>query len=109
MALKTFFPKGLYDPQPVPSWWEASAPLDQSSYEPFAGEAGCEVAGLSTAYCLAKDRSIEAQVPGGRAHRLGCLRAQRQLLLLRIRQGELDRLNKAPWFSRDPALLRQPG
>ncbi len=69
MALKTLFPEGLYNPAPVPSWWEASAPPDQSGYEPFEGEAESEVAiigggftGLSAAYHLAKEHGIEARV-----------------------------------------------
>jgi len=36
--------------------------LDWSNHAPLAGEAGCEVAGLSTTYRLAKDHGIEAQV-----------------------------------------------
>ncbi len=69
MALKTLFPEALYRPTPVPSWWEASAPPDQSGFGPLEGEAEAEVAiigggftGLSAAYHLAKEQGIQARV-----------------------------------------------
>ncbi|MEQ8654147.1 MAG: FAD-binding oxidoreductase [Kiloniellales bacterium] len=69
MSLRTLYPEALYRPTPVPSWWEASAPPDQTGFAPLEGEASCDVAiigggftGLSAAYHLAKEHGIEARV-----------------------------------------------
>ena len=60
----------IYDfGQPVPSYWEATAPAPDPSLAPLSGEASCDVAiigggytGLSAALHLARDHGIEARV-----------------------------------------------
>jgi len=74
-ALRTLYHPSIYDPAPVPSYWEATAPADDPGWTPLEGEASCEVAiigggytGLSAALHLARDHGIEARVleAGGR-------------------------------------------
>ena len=68
--MRQLYHPDLYDvSQPVPSYWEDSAPLSQTGYAPLEGDAGCEVAiigggytGLSTALHLARDQGIEARL-----------------------------------------------
>lgn len=69
MPLKSLYGEALFDPKPVASWWEASAPPPQAGYEPLTRDETVEVAiigagytGLSCAYHLAKDHGIEALV-----------------------------------------------
>jgi glycine/D-amino acid oxidase-like deaminating enzyme len=59
----------MYDPAPVPSYWEATAPGDDPGWAPLEGDAECDVAiigggytGLSTALHLARDHGIDARV-----------------------------------------------
>lgn len=54
---------------PVPSYWEATAPVDQARYAPLEGEQSCDVAvigggytGLSLALHLARDYGIDVRV-----------------------------------------------
>ena len=69
MSLRTFYHSSVYDPAPVPSWWEASGHPSQEGYEPFEDDHTTEVAivgagfmGSSCAYHLAKEHGIEARV-----------------------------------------------
>lgn len=74
-APRTLYHPAVYDPAPVPSYWEATAPPDDPGWTPLEGESRCEVAivgggytGLSAALHLARDHGIEARVleAGGR-------------------------------------------
>ena len=54
---------------PVPSYWEATAPVDQTGYRPLEGEQSCDLAvigggytGLSLALHLARDYGIDVRV-----------------------------------------------
>jgi glycine/D-amino acid oxidase-like deaminating enzyme len=68
-ALKTLYHPAAYDPAPVPSYWEATAPGDDPAWRPLAGETDCDVAvigggytGLSAALHLARDHGVEVRV-----------------------------------------------
>ncbi len=68
-ALKTLYDASVYEPAPVASHWEATAPADPPDWRPLDGEARCDVAvigggytGLSAALHLARDHGIEVAV-----------------------------------------------
>ena len=68
-ALRTLYHPAAYDPAPVPSYWEATAPGDDPGWRPLAGEVDCDVAvigggytGLSAALHLARDHGVEVRV-----------------------------------------------
>jgi len=68
-ALKTLYHPSVYDPAPVPSHWEATAPTDPPDWRPLEGEESCDVAvigggytGLSAALHLARDHGIDVAV-----------------------------------------------
>jgi predicted flavoprotein YhiN len=59
----------MYDPAPVPSYWEATAPADDPGWTPLEGDAECDVAvigggytGLSAALHLARDHGVDVRV-----------------------------------------------
>lgn len=59
----------MYDPAPVPSHWQATAPADDPGWTPLEGQESCDVAiigggytGLSAALHLARDHGIDARV-----------------------------------------------
>ena len=67
--LKTLYHASMYDPAPVPSYWEATAPADDPAWVPLDGDAACDVAiigggytGLSAALHLARDHGIDVRV-----------------------------------------------
>lgn len=69
MTQRALYHASLYDPAPVPSWWEASAPPPQAGFGPLQGDREAEVAivgggftGLSCALHLAKEHGIQATV-----------------------------------------------
>lgn len=69
MTQRALYHDSLYDPAPVPSWWEASAPPPQAGFEPLQGDRDTEVAivgagftGLSCALHLAREHGIAATV-----------------------------------------------
>jgi len=74
-TLKTLYDPVAYDPAPVPSYWEATAPPDDPGWQPLEGEESCDVAvigggytGLSAALHLARDHGLDVAVleAGGR-------------------------------------------
>ncbi len=67
--LKTLYHPAMYDPAPVPSYWEATAPADDPAWIPLEGDTVCDVAiigggytGLSAALHLARDHGIDVRV-----------------------------------------------
>ncbi|MCK5273763.1 MAG: FAD-binding oxidoreductase, partial [Alphaproteobacteria bacterium] len=67
--LRTLYHPAMYDPAPVPSYWEATAPGDDPAWTPLDGEESCDVAvigggytGLSTALHLARDYGVDVRV-----------------------------------------------
>ena len=72
MTLRTLYHPAAYDPAPVPSYWQATAPADPADWRPLEGDAECDVAiigggytGLSAALTLARDHGIKAVVLEG--------------------------------------------
>lgn len=70
--LRTLYDPAMYDPAPVPSYWEATAPADDPAWVPLDGDDSCDVAiigggytGLSTALHLARDHGIDVRVLEG--------------------------------------------
>ena len=69
LSLRTLYHPSMYDPAPVPSYWEATAPRDDPGWTPLEGDAECDVAvigggytGLSTALHLARDHGVDVTV-----------------------------------------------
>ncbi|MEX0922839.1 MAG: FAD-binding oxidoreductase [Rhodovibrionaceae bacterium] len=68
--MKTLYHPEIYDDsQPVPSYWEASAPPPDFDETPLTGEESCEVAvigggytGVSAALHLAKDHGVDVRL-----------------------------------------------
>ena len=67
--LRTLYHPAMYDPAPVPSYWEATAPADDPAWAPLEGDAECDVAvigggytGLSAALHLARDHGVDVRV-----------------------------------------------
>ena len=74
-SLRTLYHPAMYDPAPVPSYWEATAPGDDPGWQPLEGDVDCDVAiigggytGLSAALHLARDHGVDVRVleAGGR-------------------------------------------
>ena len=68
--MSTLYHASIYDDsQPVPSYWEATAPRDQDDHAPLQGDEHCDVAvigggytGLSTALHLARDYGVDVRL-----------------------------------------------
>ncbi|MBE9558510.1 MAG: FAD-binding oxidoreductase [Proteobacteria bacterium] len=67
--LRTLYHPAMYDPAPVPSYWEATAPADDPAWTPLEGDGSCDVAiigggytGLSAALHLARDHGVDVAV-----------------------------------------------
>lgn len=68
-VLRTLYHPAMYDPHPVPSHWDATAPVDDPAWKPLDAEVDCDVAvigggytGLSAALHLARDHGIDVRV-----------------------------------------------
>lgn len=105
--LKTLYHASMYDPAPVPSYWEATAPADDAAWAPLEGEAECDVAiigggytGLSAALHLARDHGMDVRVleagsrigwgASGRNGGFCCMPATKMSVAQMIRKYGLD-------------------
>jgi glycine/D-amino acid oxidase-like deaminating enzyme len=105
--LKSLYHASMYDPAPVPSYWEATAPADDPAWTPLEGDAACDVAvigggytGLSAALHLARDHGMNVRVleagdrigwgASGRNGGFCCMGATKMSIAQMIRKYGLD-------------------
>lgn len=67
--MKVLYHAGMYDPAPVPSYWEATVDRDNQFGSPLVGNEACDIAiigggftGLTAALHLARDHNLDVRV-----------------------------------------------